>query len=127
MLLSSTYIQTTLTNALFLSKVSKNPNSKSEHPWHEKSNQKGQALFGTTQTYQMSFPPYCLIICPILKLVNNAINLNTVFFVVLSELLISGAFKLSTHIPPLGRGRSGYVTRKLPSSPVHRRFYAPEI
>lgn len=35
--------------------------------------------------------------------------------------------QLSTHIPPLGRGRSGYVTRKLPSSPVHRRFYAPEI
>ena len=49
------------------------------------------------------------------------------FFVLLCELLISGAFKLSTHIPPLGRGRSGYVTRKLPSSPVHRRFYAPEI
>ena len=70
---------------------------------------------------------FVLHIKEILKLVNNVINLNTVFFVLLCELLISGAFKLSTHIPPLGRGRSGYVTRKLPSSPVHRRFYAPEI
>ena len=86
-----------------------------------------EALFFRGLAIEIKFFFSVLHIKEILKLVNNVINLNTVFFVLLCELLISGEFKSSTHIPPLGRGRSGYVTRKLPSSPVHRRFYAPEI